>query len=150
MKAKMTMSGDIELVAQLRYLAQKVPENARKVMHREANNIVKEARLNAPVDDAELEDAIHIEKGYESRGRLTIDVVVGGIVRGVDVDRYAMLIHENYESMTPGPGTIAKRAANPGRYVGGKFLERAVDDRMPKLEKAMIAGVLKDMEVLQS
>lgn len=148
MNTKMTITGADELTAQLRYLAQKVPAGARKVMHRQSEIIVEEAKLNAPVDTHELEDSIRLDKGYEDRGRLKIDIVVGGMVRGVDVDQYAMLIHENYESMKPGPGTIAKRAANPGRYVGGKFLERAVDAQMPKLQKAMIVGIMKDMETL--
>lgn len=145
----MSISGIDELVANFRYLADKVPENARKTFHRETDKIVKEAKLNTPVDDGELEDSIHKEVGYEQRGRLKIDIVAGGVVRGVNVDRYAVLIHENYESMKPGPNTLAKRAANPGRYVGGKFLERAVDDGNKKLQKAMVAGVMKDMEILE-
>lgn len=149
MKADMKIYGDQQLIAKLRNLAEKVPANARKVMHRQSAAIVDRAKLFAPVDDQELEDLIHAEKGYESRGRLKIDIVVGGTVRGVDVDRYALLIHENYESMKPGPNTEAKRAANPGVYVGGKFLERAVDESAPKLEKAMIRQIMEDMEELE-
>jgi hypothetical protein len=138
---RIRVSGAKEVAAELRYKATKVPENARKVMRRAADRIVKEAKLNAPVDDHELEDSIHKEISYEGRGRLKIDIVAGGVIRGVDVDRYAVVIHENYEGTLkkgPGAGTIAKQIANPGRVIGSKFIQRAVDAERPKLMKAMI------------
>jgi hypothetical protein len=147
MKARMRMTGGIELHALLKSNARKVPERARKVMHSASDKIVEEARLNAPVDDAELEDSIHKEVSYTGRGRLVIHVIAGGVVRGVNVDRYAAEIHENYESYTPGPGTVAKRQANPGRYVGSKFLQRAVDDHKEKLLKVMVDAVVKEMKL---
>jgi len=101
--------------------------------------------LYAPVDDGQLERSIHLEKGYEDNGRLMIAVVAGGMVDGINVDAYAALIHENYESMKPGPNTIAKRDANPGVYVGGKFLDRAAKDSAEKLEKAIIKVVTDDL-----
>jgi hypothetical protein len=143
---KMTADGFDQVMAQLRNAATKVPDNARKVMHRQADKIVELAKLMAPHDTGELEDAIHKEISYEGRGRLVIDIVCGGTIRGVDVDRYAAEIHENYESMKPGVGTIAKRAANPGIYVGGKFLERALNESLPKLNKALIEGTMADIE----
>jgi hypothetical protein len=148
-KAGLKVYGCDELAGLMKELAGRVPKQGRKVMDRGADKIVKEAALNAPVDKHNLEDAIHKEKSYEDRGRLKIDIVVGGEVRGVDVDRYAMLIHENYEGMNPGKGTLAKRAANPGRYVGGKFLERAVDDQMPKIIKQMTEAILRELAVLK-
>jgi hypothetical protein len=114
-------------------------------MHREAEKVLKLAKRMAPEDDAELMDAIHIEKGYEERGRLKIDIVVGGMVRGVDVDRYAALIHENYESMKPGPVTIIKRQIEVDVYVGGKFLERALNESAPKLQAALVTSVMEDI-----
>lgn len=145
----MSITGADQLIFQLRNRAQKVPENARKVMHRESDNIVKLAQIMVPEDDGEAKDSIHVEKGYEGNGRLKIDIVAGGVVRGVNVDRYIMIIHENYEQFKPGPVTEAKRAANPGIYIGSKFIERAIDARMPKLQKAMIASVIADMEELE-
>jgi hypothetical protein len=136
-------TGIEEVKTQLRYAATKVPDNARKIMHRAADKIVQESKLNAPVDDGELEDSIHKEIGYEGRGRLKIDIVAGGVIRGVDVDRYAVIIHENYEGTLkkgPGKNTIAKMMANPGRIVGSKFIQRAVDKQRPKLMAAMIAA----------
>jgi hypothetical protein len=148
MKAKMSMTGADTLMAQLRNAAVKVPENARKTMNRESVKIMELAKKMAPEDDAELTDSIHLEKMYESRGRLVINIVAGGTVRGVDVDRYAMLIHENYEGMVPGEITILKRQIYPDVYVGGKFIERAVEQSKPKLEKALIVSVTNDMEML--
>jgi hypothetical protein len=80
---------------------------------------------------------------------MAVDIVVGGEVRGVDVDQYAMLIHENYRGMNPGKGTLAKQAANPGRIVGEKFLERAVDDQMPKIIAQMSAAIIRELAVLK-
>lgn len=141
MKAAMRVQGAGLLVTQLRHAGERVLDKARKTMHREADKIVKEAQLNAPVDKHNLEQSIRKEVSYGVRGRLQIDIVAGGMVNGVDVDLYVMEIHENYASMGVGPGTAAKRAANPGRYVGEKFLERAVRDRKGKLNAAVISAV---------
>lgn len=145
MDADMKVSGLDELFVKLVHGATKVKDNARKVMHRQGDAIQKRAVLYAPVDEGFLEKSIHVEKGYEDNGRLVIAIVAGGIVEGKNVDAYAALIHENYESMKPGPNTIAKRAANPGVYIGGKFLDRAANDSKEKLEKALIKAVTDDL-----
>lgn len=137
------------VILRLRNLAQTVPDNARKVMHRGADRIVKEAKLNVPVDTHNLEESIRKEVDYGFRGRLKIDITCGGEVNGVNVDQYAVIVHENYEGMLkhgPGPGTLAKMAANPGRIIGSKFLERALEAERDKLNRAMI-GVLNGDEV---
>jgi hypothetical protein len=142
---EMRVEGLDQLLITLQHGGEKVKDNARKVMKREADKIQERAVLYAPVDDGQLERSIHLEKGYEDNGRLMIAVVAGGIVDGINVDAYAALIHENYESMKPGPNTIAKRDANPGVYVGGKFLDRAAKDSAEKLEKAIIKVVTDDL-----
>lgn len=137
-----------EVLARLQYAAVKVPDNARKVMRRTADAIVVEAKINTPHDTGELEDSIREEIGYAGRGRLQIEILVGGMVRGVNVDLYAVQVHENYEGMLvhgPGPGTLAKMAAYPDHYIGSKFLERAVDKYRPKLMKAMIEAIVKEI-----
>lgn len=149
MKAGIKETGGDELRLQMRNVAKKVPDNARKVMHRAADKIVEEAKLNAPVDDGELEASIHKEVGYQGSGRLKIDVVAGGEVNGVDVDRYALFIHELYGLMKPGPNTIAKQNANPGRLVGEKFLERAEDTVKEKLDRVFIDTVYADLKRLE-
>jgi len=142
---EMRVEGLDQLLITLQHGGEKVKDNARKVMKREADKIQERAVLYAPVDDGQLERSIHLEKGYEDNGRLMIAVVAGGMVDGINVDAYAAQIHENYESMKPGPNTIAKRDANPGVYVGGKFLDRAAKDSAEKLEKAIIKVVTDDL-----
>lgn len=146
MKMRMKVTGAKELEARFRYAAQKVPDNARKLMHRRSDKIVREAKLNAPEDDRELVDSIRKEVTYSARGRLQVTVRVGGIVRGINVDLYVAEIHENYESYTPGPNTIAKRNANPGRYIGSRFLQRAVDAERKGLRESLIRVVVRTIE----
>lgn len=144
MRAAMRITGTQKLLAELRNTGLLVPENARKAMTRAAERIVREAQLNAPVDLHNLEKSIHLTKSYSTfRGRLQIDIEVGGFVDGVNVDLYAMEIHENYDAKRAGPGTRAKQAANPGRYVGGKFLERALASETPKLRPSLIEAIVR-------
>ena len=132
MNFKFNVSGDQTVIAMLRALAVKVPENARKTMYRAADRVVKEAQLNTPVDEHNLEESIRKVVSYENRGRLQIQIQFGGMVNGVNVDEYALRVHENYDDNRPGPGTQAKRAANPGRYIGRKFLERAITEEVQR------------------
>lgn len=131
------------LIVKMRNVAKKVPDNARKAMHRGAEHIVDEAKLNAPVLTHAIEDSIRIEKEYGERGRLQIDVVAGGYVDGKDVDAYVALIHENYDKMKMGKLSELKQAAHPEREVGGKFLERARAAEEPKIKAALIEATLE-------
>ena len=140
----MKTQGIPELIVSLRHTGERVADTARKHMHRIADRIVKEARLNAPVDKHNLEESIHKEVDYGYRGRLNISIVMGGVVNGVNVDKYVLEVHESISRMKPGPNTLAKMAANPGRKIGEKFLERALEENQDKLEKALIEGVLKE------
>jgi len=138
------------LIAELQNIADKVPDSARKTMNRGADKIVEEAKLNTPVDTHGLEDSIRAVRSYTgSRRRLEITIQVGGTINdnGEDTSSYAVRIHENYEGIegAPGPGTIAKRNANPGRYIGSKFLERAVESVREKLTRDLIAAVVKEV-----
>lgn len=144
MRIKIQAHGIPELVAQLRYTAHRITDASRKQMHRSADHIVKEAQLNAPVDLHNLEESIRKEVSYGVRGRLQIDIVMGGTVNGVNVDEYAIQVHEHYDEDNPGPGTQAKREANPQRHVGGKFLERALDDNFNRINTEIVRVVLKE------
>lgn len=141
---RLKVSGAGEVVARLKHAGERVKDGARKSMHRGADRIVREARLNTPVDKGNLEASIVKDVTYVDRGRLQIEVVVGGFVGGVNVDEYAAEIHENYDDENPGPRTALKRQANPGRLVGSKFLERAIEDNREKIEAAMIAVVERE------
>ena len=144
-KIKRTVKGADELIAQFRYLAHKIPDTARKQMHRGADKVVQEAQLNAPVEKHNLEKAIHKEVSYGERGRLQIDIVVGGEINGINVDQYALEIHEHYESYTPSKETLAKRQANPGRYVGEKFLERALTSPRVRIVEGIFQAIMKEL-----
>ncbi|WP_062120532.1 HK97 gp10 family phage protein [Aureimonas sp. AU40] len=135
------------LAVELRQIAERVADTSRKQLRRGADEIVKEARLNAPVDEGNLEESIRIEREYEpGRGRLKIDVVAGGEVNGVNVEQYALYVHENYSSMQPGPKTLAKQQANPSRIVGEKFLERAAEAEFQRRFRArMIAAIMREV-----
>lgn len=161
----MQIKGAKEIAANFRYSAEKVPDGARKAMHRLADKVLKEARLNTPVDTFNLEKSIVKKVSYGGRGRLQIDIEVGGKMldgvvidakknrnlskqqrkRRVNVDQYAAMIHENYSSMKPGDGTIAKRLANPGRYVGEKFLERALKDNKQPIYEGIFRAVMNSL-----
>lgn len=129
--------GADKVVAFLRNMALKVPDHARRTMHKSADEIVIRAKLFCPHDTGALEDSIHKEVGYGVRGRLEVDIVAG---EGLD---YATMIHENYENVVqhPGPGTEAKMAANPGVVIGSKFVTRAVDEQAPKMAPKMIEAI---------
>lgn len=144
MEFKAKASGFAQIYAQLSHAGDRVVEAGRKQMHRSADKIVEEAKLNTPVDKHNLEESIHKEIDYGYRGRLQIQIVVGGNVNGVNVDRYAAEVHENYDSSHPGPGTLAKMQANPGRIIGRGFLTRAVEAQREKMEKAMLSAVVKE------
>jgi hypothetical protein len=141
MSSGVAVIGAEEVMLALRNLAKVVPDHARRTMHNVADKIVDLAKQQAPVDLHNLEDSIHKEVSYNDQRRLQIDIIAGGVVNGVDVGEYVTRIHEDYSSMNPGKGTIAKRAANPGVHVGEKFLERAYDFYERKLNKMMIEAV---------
>ena len=127
--------------ARLNNIGEKVPDNARKTMHRAADRVVRNAKLMAPVDKHNLEESIKKEISYGFRGRLQINVTAGGFVNGVNVSNYVAEVHENYSSFVPGPNTVAKQNANPQVIVGEKFLERALEQERTKLRQQMIRAV---------
>jgi len=152
MKSSMKIFGVGEVMTSFRSLGERVPDAARGQMRRSAEIIVKEAKINTPVDDGFLEKSIRILKSYGYHGRLQIDIVAGGETvfdydgRDRNLDQYALLVHENYEGAVaykngPGPKTLAKMAQYPDHKIGSGFLSRAVEDQEPKLLRAMVAVV---------
>lgn len=146
---KVKIKGMAAARMELRSVGEKVPETARKQMHRSAARIVKRAQLYVPEDEGLLKNSIRIEKSYGVRGRLQIDVVAGDATvfnaagREIDLNQYAWIIHERYRDMTPGAKTVEKRAANPEAYIGEKFLERASEEERAALERNIIDDITK-------
>lgn len=152
MKAAMGVSGMTAVRIAMRNIAIRVPEGARKQMHRSADEIVRVAQIQAPRDLGNLEKAIRVLKSYGVRGRLQIDIGVlptGNEVningKPINLNDYAAIIHENYESVFakngPGKRTLEKMAQYPSYRIGSGFLSRAADAEEKKLEPKMIAVV---------
>jgi len=144
-KIKVKVSGANELAVAMRHAAGVVPDAARKQMHRGADRIVNEAKKNAPVDEHNLEESIRKEKSYGERGRLQIDIVTGGSVNGVDVDQYAVIMHESDYNL--GPGSQAKQAGQP-EIVGPKYLERAAMKEAKHMERYAKKSVFSTLRAI--
>lgn len=141
MDIKFKVTGYNDVRARLQYIAKKVPENGRKVMHAMADVVVKQAKINAPRDKANLEESIRKEVQYGYLGRLSLQIVMGGTVNGVNVDEYAIQVHENYDDANPGPTTQYKRTLYPGEFIGSKFLDRAIKKHSARFESTIRADI---------
>lgn len=155
MELNLKVEGIPRVRALLRNVASRVPETARKTMHRAADRVVKRAKLYVPEDTTALRESIRKDVAYGYRGRLKIDIIVGAATyvnvkgREINLDDYALIIHEHYSALEPGPGTVAKRAGNPGVYIGERFLTRAMDDEVETLNRDMnqaVTRILRDEE----
>lgn len=160
MEVKITAKGFGEVRAMLRNMAERVPDIARAHFKRAAARIVKQAKINVPEDEGHLMNSIRIEKTYGDRGRLQIDIIAGGQTvtthkgREVDLDQYAILVHEAYETEVapygPGENTSAKMAAHPEAVIGSGFLRRAVDEEERRIARVMGAAITEAIEKEQA
>lgn len=146
--SKVRVTGLHENRLELRQLGDRAVNGATRQMRRAADNIVKTAKDYVPEDSQALKNSIRVESDRAGiNGRLQIDVVVGGqtvdrdngevFVADVNLDQYAMIIHENYEAYKPGPRTLAKMAGPNGDKVGSHFLSRAAEEEEKKLQQQM-------------
>jgi hypothetical protein len=128
-------------VAELERASTETRRDSKKVMRAGAKEILETSQQQAPVDDGELEKAHELTVVKLNRDDMEVEITVGGIVDGVDVDTYAWEMHEfqtPYGDIPLGPKSQEKNDSNPpGRFVGGKFLERAVDEH----EEGIVAAV---------
>lgn len=146
-----TFRGDtpIDLAAALRRGEVRTTKAALRHMRKMAEKVKNDSIANSPVDTHALEDAHHV---IEAKGgtRIESKVEVGGVIStdegAKDVSDYAAEIHENYDyDYKPGKDTLAKRAANPNRHVGGKFLERALEENEQSMDD-MLEAIMDDIE----
>lgn len=146
--SKVRVTGLKENRLELRQIGERAVDGASKQMRRAANNIVKTAKEYVPEDSGALKNSIRVESDRTGiNGRLQIDVVVGGqivdrdngevFMADVNLDQYAIIIHENYEAYKPGPRTLAKMAGPNGDKVGSHFLSRAAEEEEEKLQRQM-------------
>lgn len=126
-------------------------KRALRHMRRVANIVLETAVDMAPVDwkgrnafegpQHELERSHRIEEARGAGNRIEAKIVVGGMVGGVNVDKYAWWVHDSMGWHQRGKATIAK-----GPEAGPGWLERALqkheDDFEPLLEE-LLDGLMK-------
>lgn len=107
-----------------------------RVMRDEGEEIAKQARENAPVDEGFLEQAIEVVENRDGiNGRTTVSVQVDPEAiddRGESVYEYGVLVNELLAPFGSGLWNLGpeSRAKDGGRgVVGGKYIERAVISR---------------------
>jgi hypothetical protein len=110
-------------------------QRVQEVIKDGADEIMKKSQSNAPVDTHNLEEAHRIVPGETRKGYTKLSVEVSGEGTGSDrprdVSSYAKEMHDNYENYHMGPKSVAKLDA--GNEVGGRFLERAVEEKKPEI-----------------
>lgn len=147
MRASARVSGMGAVQMQLRNIAQKVPAHAARTMQRAANRIVETAKIMVPEDTGNLMESIRIERGVQADRRIFINVIAGNQTvtlpngKEIDLNQYALIIHENYDQMNPGEKTLDKMAKYPDYQIGARFLSRAAERERPVLERSMIQGI---------
>lgn len=128
-----------QVAAEVRLIAKKKVARAREAWTKGVNDILQKSIDNSPVDKHNLEDA-HQLKITETTKKLSARIEVGGTVGGRNVDQYAWVVHDGLYRL--GKGSLAKAAS--GKAVGRKFLDRAVDEMVPKLIEAVNKAVEND------
>lgn len=136
----MTLEGAEQLQILLSQGGERAVKGVVEQMHKEALAIQKLAREYAPVDHGNLEEAIKIGTlggGRNARGQFQrksfevfLDMNATGY-KGEPISTYAYRMHELLLPYGSGGFNLRKRSLekDAGRgIVGGRFLERAVDE----------------------
>jgi hypothetical protein len=120
---------------------------ARDQMAQEVVKLAELARKMAPVDKYDLEQAILTEANGGDIGRRTqFYVFVADELNGVNIRDYVVAMHEQFGAAYQlGPASLAKQAGQP-EIVGGKFLERAFEERKEPLVKAIGDAVKRSLK----
>lgn len=154
------LTGVTPTVTRLRRIEQKTHKRVLRRARHGVNQIAKRARLYAPVDKGDLENAIRgIETRhgtFHGRAEWMVGVDPNRIHRDFD---YAVEQHENYSPDAPNKksspksyqkneslkGTInGKVTLHNGNIVGGKYLERALEDFEDEIVKD-IERIMKEV-----
>jgi hypothetical protein len=137
-----------DLEVRIKQTGERVVKHGIDAMRDEANKIADLAKEYAPHDEGRLEEAIKVEetKGERIGGKFTraeLSVYVDGDMQGsgnMKVGEYAYLMHEGlgpYGDYTYNLGKGSREKDGGRGVVGGKFLERAADERRPSLIKRL-------------
>lgn len=145
------LSGFKPLEVYLRNIAERSSRGAREELEQGALDIKKLARLYVPEDTTALKQSILLgseihgfTKKVNGRNVYTVEVDMNmpdGHNGHQVVGDYADMVHEHYQIMKAGKNTVDKRAANPGVYIGEKFLERAMEDLNDDIKRKVEARV---------
>ncbi|MDL2285095.1 hypothetical protein LJC19_08175 [Oxalobacter sp. OttesenSCG-928-P03] len=146
--AKSRVKCDVDKISfHMQQTGNKAMDGIYRVMKDEAQKMMRLARAFAPIDDGDLESAIKVEELGGGRGaggrfsRKSIRVYIDGDVmtdQGIRVDEYAMKMHELLDLPgRPGSGFYRLGPKSQAKAlvseVGGKFMERAFEERYKSL-----------------
>lgn len=162
------MSFETSGIEQLRIKLQRlagVSTVANEELKKCATEVRDLARKMAPLDKGNLEKAIKIR--YEGtqgaggrfvKGGGTYSIFIDGTMpvegrEGKTVGDYAWEQHEHLEPYGPwklGPKSEQKQRENPSILVGGKFLERAIEELRAKINKRLAKVVYQYVTALDN
>lgn len=132
-----------DLIDALAEMSKATRTKVRKIMIKGGEDILKASIQMTPVKEGDLEAAQHLDVVTDDGNVLSLEIVVGGVGLGRDVDDYATILHEGQYNL--GPASQAKNDSNPSdRPVGPKFLERAVELYEDKIMAAVEAAMPGD------
>lgn len=130
----------------------KVQKGSIQALREAANLVVMAAKLNAPVDEGDLEGAISAmeDRSRTALGRFGVTTIKVGVdTSKLDLDSrkgydYSIRMHEdpNYKL---GPLSEAKQATLAGVTVGYKYLERALKDNERLVRQRMEAAIKRNI-----
>lgn len=134
----------VRLVTNIKQLGDRVKRGISNVMVKEGEKMHELAVSYAPVDKGNLEEAIQLESTRSGvHGRTVVTLFVDESFEATDsktVGDYLTLIHEGLAPYGSGAFNLGKKSKakrDAGNDVGGKFLERAVDERANALASAV-------------
>lgn len=130
----MRIVGLRETQVSIRQTGERAKSHVLRQMRKEAQEIKKISQEQAPRDEGNLEEAHHVTEVKKGRERTVIEIEVGGVVNGVNVDQYALEMHESVYNL--GPESLKKQAGQQ-RIVGRKYLERAVEERDREMQRRL-------------
>jgi len=130
---KTSQNGGDLLAHEIENILRRTSRRLSRLLEKGAEEIKDKAVDFAPKDTGALEDSISLKKNSRAgvNGRNTFSVFVDGEAESSDgrkVGEYAH--HAHYSNEARGAGTVAK-----GEQAGPMFMERALDDVKPRLEK---------------
>lgn len=146
--------GATELGAHFAREGRTTDKKALRHMRAVTKMVMEQSIRNSPVDwkgptkgappGRELEKSHRIREQYGAGGRIETTIEVGGMVGGVNVDLYAIWLHESF-GWKLGRASQAKMMESPKNKVGPLFLERALaehDDEFEDILDDLVEGLM--------